>query len=81
MQESRHKMQTDLTHVYGQEVASQIWPQFAALLDQFHRQHPEFAQRAAPPNRRLSERDVVLITYGDQIQAPGEQWPHPVGSS
>ena len=69
---SRQKMQDDLAFVYGAATASAIWPQFAALLDAFQQQHPALTQPYSPPDQRLSERDVVLITYGDQIQAPGE---------
>ena len=69
---SRQKMQDDLAVVYGAATANAIWPQFAALLDAFQQQHPALTQPTRRPDQRLSERDVVLITYGDQIQAPEE---------
>ncbi len=72
MNKSRQKLHDDLTAIYGPASASQVWPQFAALLDAFQQQHPALTQPSSPPDQRLSERDVVLITYGDQIQAPGE---------
>ena len=72
MNNYRRKVQDGLAFLYGPAAAQQVWPQFAAALDAFHRAHPALAQPSVPPDQRLSERDVVLITYGDQIQAPGE---------
>ena len=72
MNKARQKMQDDLAFIYGPERAATIWPQFAALLDSFRQQHPALAEPSSPPDQRLSEQDVVLITYGDQIQTPGE---------
>ncbi len=42
------------------------------LLDDFAARHPALAQKPADPSARVSERDVMLITYGDTLTAPGE---------
>ncbi len=40
-------------------------------LTAFRRAHPAL-QAAPPPTERLTARDAVLITYGDQFRRPGE---------
>jgi glycosidase len=72
MNKARQKMQDDLAFLYGPETATAIWPQFTAALDAFQRQHPSLAHATVAPDQRLTAQDVVLITYGDQIQTPGE---------
>jgi glycosidase len=72
MNKARRKMQDDLAFLYGPETATAIWPQFAAALDTFRRKQPTLTHPTSPPDQRLTEQDVVLITYGDQIQTLGE---------
>ena len=53
-----------LVFLYGEEKAAQIWPALAdRLAGCLH--HPSHA----PEN--LTERDAILITYGDQFREPG----------
>jgi len=53
-----------LVFLYGEEKAAQVWPALAdRLADRLHHLSP------APEN--LTERDVILITYGDQFREPG----------
>lgn len=59
-----------LTSIYGAERAVPCCEQLRAVLERFHAAHPELA--AAPTSGRLSEQDVVLITYGDQVGEPGK---------
>ena len=62
-----------LTFLYGAEVAGQTWPSLAVRLDAFRRRHPELAKAAQGPRPGLlTERDAILITYGDQFCAPGQ---------
>ena len=58
-----------LTFLYGAERVASIWQQLAAILDAFHRRNPALA---SVPFEPLTERDAVLITYGDQFREPGE---------
>ncbi len=58
-----------LAFLYGQEgqaVADRLLERLAA----FRREHPALTQGRIPPAERLTEKDVILITYGDQVQAP-----------
>jgi len=62
------RIRQKLSFIYGEEVAQSLWPQMEAILDNFHQQISE--KQAASPSGQLSQRDAILITYGDQIQAP-----------
>ena len=62
------RIQTILAFLYGTQLAKNLWPKFESLLQNY--------RQAAAPSRQqplkpaLSERDAILITYGDQVQAP-----------
>jgi glycosidase len=58
-----------LACLYGAEKAGPVWRSLRAILQNFHERNPTLA--AAPARRTLTERDVILITYGDQFQEPG----------
>jgi glucosylglycerate phosphorylase len=57
---------TTLTRIYGPKLAAQVEPRLQALLDRHRGIIP------APPESSLSERDSLLITYGDQVQVAGQ---------
>ena len=57
-----------LTFLYGGEQAPALFVYLKERLADFHAQHPDLARGG--PAERLTERDVILITYGDQIQSP-----------
>ncbi len=54
-----------LVFLYGEEKAAQVWPALANRLAGFLH-HP------SPAPENLTERDVILITYGDQFREPGQ---------
>src|SRR5690349_8265027 len=54
-----------LTFLYGKDQASQIYPRAEKLVR-------EYQKRIQPRRYELSERDSLLITYGDQVQSQGE---------
>lgn len=58
-----------LSFLYGAEIAAQVWPALAARMDAFLRQKN---LASLPAAGHLTERDAILITYGDQFRAPGE---------
>ncbi len=58
-----------LTFLYGAEQAAAVWRRLAAILHDFHRRNPDLASVPFSP---LTEREAVLITYGDQFREPGE---------
>ncbi|MCB0047372.1 MAG: sugar phosphorylase [Caldilineaceae bacterium] len=61
-------LQKDLAFLYPPEQAQAAYARLRQTLERFLRDHP------APPEAggsRTDERDVILITYGDQVQEPG----------
>ncbi|MCB0153437.1 MAG: sugar phosphorylase [Anaerolineae bacterium] len=60
-----------LEFAYGAEAAPAILSAIQSRLDTFRQRHPEFGQ-PGPPAQRVTEADSILITYGDQIQEPGQ---------
>ena len=61
-----------LSSIYEEESARQTWQALAARLDAFRARHPRLAEEATRPvTERLTERDAIVITYGDQISEPG----------
>jgi glucosylglycerate phosphorylase len=52
---------TQLTIIFGPEIAARVAPRLQDLVEHYRRRIP------APAVTSLSERDSILITYGDQI--------------
>ncbi|MBE9506915.1 MAG: sugar phosphorylase [Chloroflexi bacterium] len=61
-----------LTFLYGVERAPALLEKLRAILTQFRQRNPQLlAAREHPSSReRLTERDIILITYGDQVTEP-----------
>lgn len=55
-----------LTFLYGADKAAQCFPAVQKLLDTYR-------GRIVPRHAELTERDSLLITYGDQVQTPGQK--------
>jgi len=66
----KERIREHLAFLYGTEAAA-VWQRLCACLDAFAAAHPELGQ-APPPSERLSQRDAVLITYGDQFEQAGQ---------
>jgi glucosylglycerate phosphorylase len=59
-----------LVFVYGVETADRVAPLLSERLNRFAAEHPQRGGER-PADERLTERDAILITYGDQVQEPG----------
>jgi len=59
-----------LEFIYGVEVGKILLHRILKRLDNFRAEHPDLA--ASGPENRVSERDCILITYGDQVQFEDE---------
>jgi glucosylglycerate phosphorylase len=59
---------TQLTRIYGADLAIQIAPRFEKLVEHYR------GRISLPFETSLSERDTILITYGDQVRQIGK--PH-----
>ncbi|MFC2029593.1 alpha-amylase family glycosyl hydrolase [Chloroflexota bacterium] len=67
--DSRHtRILENLTLLYGAEQARLVWKNLETILGDFHRRNPYLAVRRK--TALLTERDAILITYGDQFQQP-----------
>lgn len=63
------RIRDHLSFLYGPEgpaVAERLLQRLTA----FRREHLALSEKRTPPAERLTERDVILITYGDQVQSP-----------
>lgn len=59
-----------IAFVYGADAAPGIEAALRTRLDAFRRAHPQ--PPALPPAERVTERDALLITYGDSIREAGK---------
>ena len=57
-----------LTFLYGHQNGPICYQQLLRRLDDFHAQCPRFSQPSVDPTNRVTERDMVLITYGNSLQ-------------
>lgn len=59
-----------LAAIYPAEQVESTYKALVSQIETFRQAYPELAESAA--SERFSERDVILITYGDQIQEAGK---------
>ncbi len=59
----------DLVYLYGQELAPLVYGRLESLLAEFQQEHPALARQ--PTAGRVSQRDSILITYGDMVRGEG----------
>lgn len=73
--EREERLRARLSYLYGDEIAGETLPELIRHL-KVHSAHkpPELAtaDRAFDPDLRFSERDMMLITYGDMVRAKGQ---------
>jgi len=60
-------MKAKLEFVYGPELGQQAYDSLSELIRKYR--YLKERQAVLPSAQRLTERDVVLITYGDQVQS------------
>lgn len=60
------RIRTHLTALYGLGPGAESYARLTAMLAAFALRHAQFSAA-----QRLSEDDVILITYGDQVREPG----------
>ena len=73
--ETRERMFGRLQRLYGKEPAEAIMPELERVLKVYHAHKPlELIKRdeALDPAERFTEKDVILITYGDLVRNEGE---------
>ncbi len=70
MSQFREKLFDHLAFIYGADNAPRLREELLDILKSYQAKHPEFAKPSS--TRRVSERDAILITYGDMVQKTGE---------
>jgi glycosidase len=63
------RMRDHIVFLYGAGRAPALLERLRAILNQFQRRYPQLAAAG----ERLTERDVILITYGDQMREPSQR--------
>ena len=73
--ERRERMRARLAFLYGEEQADRLMPELERIL-KVHYAHkpPEMLEKEAryDPKERFSEKDLILITYGDIVKRDGK---------
>ncbi|RLB65550.1 MAG: sugar phosphorylase [Deltaproteobacteria bacterium] len=64
---ARERVMALAMQIYGDQEAEWLWSQLAPRLTAFSEQHPQW--QSIEPGLTLDERDVLLITYGDQLRS------------
>jgi len=64
------KLFEHLAFLYGEEQAPALTEHFLGSLNKFRAQYAQLS--TSLPGESVSERDVILITYGDMVQQSGE---------
>ena len=64
-------MRYKLIALYGSERGAACHARLMSLLDDFRARHPDLSAQSIDPRERITERDIMLITYGDSLRQPG----------
>ncbi len=65
------RIRKELSFLYGRDEGERWWASLETRIEDFRRRRPELSSDVRPISRRLTERDAILITYGDQFSEPG----------
>jgi sucrose phosphorylase len=73
--DAKERMRARLSTLYGEEKAKAHMPELERILKVHHAHKPEAlieAEKNLDPKERFTEKDMILITYGDLIQGEGQ---------
>jgi glycosidase len=68
---SDESLRNKLVSLYGTERGARCHERLLTLLEDFRSQRPDLSAQPVDPAERITEQDVMLITYGDSLQKPG----------
>ena len=74
MNQLEQKLYEHIVFIYGEEQAGALTKRILEKLERFREQRPDLT--ASSPADRVGERDTILITYGDMVQADGQSPLH-----
>jgi len=72
--EAHKQMLERLTRLYGRSVAESYMPELERIMDVYFAHKPQKLienERGFDPTNRFTEKDVILITYGDLVHGEG----------
>ena len=69
MNDLKAELQAHLEFIYNKSIAANIVDRIIDKLTRLRKQHPQLAKSTL--QNRFSEKDCVLITYGDMVQEVG----------
>ncbi len=72
---ARERMFSRLSFLYGKDQAEQWMPELERILKVQHAHKPAElveAERCIDPGERFTEKDMILITYGDMVRGEGK---------
>lgn len=73
--ETRERLRSRLRLLYGESAAEQYLPELERIIRVHHAHKPPEMiekERSYDPAKRFSEKDMILITYGDLVQGDGD---------
>jgi sucrose phosphorylase len=62
------RIKRDLWFLYGERTGTIVWLQIDEILDKFSQESTEFQKKVIDENSNLTQKDVFLITYANQIR-------------
>ncbi|MEC9489752.1 MAG: sugar phosphorylase, partial [Halanaerobiales bacterium] len=68
---AQKKLKEKLNFIYGEQKTAEFYPELEDFILEFAAEHPEL-RKQDQGSARLSEKDSVVICYGDHIQTEGE---------
>jgi glycosidase len=71
MRELEKTLFDHIIFIYGKAQAKPIFQRIINRLNYFKTQYPDLSKSS--PHKRVSECDIILITYGDMVQSDGEK--------
>lgn len=66
-----NRIREHIVFLYGEKKFEAIWNRLNEIILNFRKNNPGLDQQSRQGSR-LSERDSILITYGDQVREPGK---------
>ena len=70
MDPNEQRLHENLSFIYGEDQAANHTERLLKILAKFSQDHPQLREQAE--QERISERDTILITYGDMVQEDGK---------
>ncbi len=71
LSETERALHEKLVALYGEKRGTAAHKRLMQMLEDFRAAHPDWATPRSAPSERVTERDVMLISYADTLQEPG----------